>query len=304
MAAHNTLASAVSPIFLRLVLGATLLWAGLGKVLDSTTVTGEDAARLAVAGIDLVPAEPEQPEPEAPLPATDDNTGGESPGDARLDTDTPSITRASFSQLQTQPAETPELPPAEQPQSNDLAEAVEQAAQGAEEFVEEAIEEVLPTAADFAEDYQIRKLHGITLTLEKAANPAGVADDGQPLEPFWPDWGAGDPVSAILAWAVAATEILAGLALILGFLSRLSGLAACGVMLGAVWLTSIGPFFSAGTLNYGFLPPHDVFDVGAWQGLAWQLALLAMGVAVTFSGSGSLAIDRLLFQSKPRDNDD
>lgn len=68
------LAGLLSPVFLRVVLGVTFIWAGLGKLIPSVPVQGVDAALLSNAGLSLDPGRRRPPQPaedEAPAPQLD-----------------------------------------------------------------------------------------------------------------------------------------------------------------------------------------------------------------------------------------
>lgn len=56
MGSSNTGAVSIAPIFLRLALGFTFLWAGLGKVMSKEGVAGDDAAWLARQGVEVTPS--------------------------------------------------------------------------------------------------------------------------------------------------------------------------------------------------------------------------------------------------------
>lgn len=176
-----------------------------------------------------------------------------------------------------------------------------------------------------------RRLHGLALLTAQAAavpaaptpslptDPANPADATNPSDqanpadpssaaptpatptpagpsPIWPPELGQGPWPVRLAWAASITELLAGFFLLIGFMSRLSGLAIAGVMATALWLTHVGPAVQSGNAALGFLPSgRDWHDPAAWTAMGWQLALLAMGLSVLFSGSGMLAVDRVLF---------
>lgn len=102
-----------------------------------------------------------------------------------------------------------------------------------------------------------------------------------------------------LAYAAAITEIVAGLFLLVGLFVRVSAFSLAGVMLGAIWLTEIGPAIQAGTARLGILPGYGLWDVGAWKTILWQLSLLCSALALVFTGPGALALDNALFPGAP-----
>jgi uncharacterized membrane protein YphA (DoxX/SURF4 family) len=111
----------------------------------------------------------------------------------------------------------------------------------------------------------------------------------------------------VLAWLVAITEIVGGGMLLVGFMSRLWALGLVGVMIGAIWLTAIGPAMQAGTAYLGFLPDKGhIFDFDShgpvYMHEFWQLALLCMAAAILFAGPGAISVDGILFGGA-RDDD-
>lgn len=257
---RNALASLVAPVFLRLVLGVTFLWAGLGKVIESTEFTGADAALLAKWNVSSTPG----PTTPASKPDPDKSAAPASttPGPAAPVT-TPDPTKDGSSPATT-PATTPATGPATTP----------------------AITDAAPIRAV--------NLYHIALMIHRNANPAPKADGSVPLA-IVPAKAAEDRYPVILAWAATTTEIAAGVCVLIGFLTRLSALSLAGVMAVAIWLTQIGPAIASGTAKLGFLPVHDTFDVAAWQPLLWQFSLLGAALALLFAGAGMLSLDRLLF---------
>lgn len=151
---------------------------------------------------------------------------------------------------------------------------------------------------------RVGRVNGIAILLHRSANPASTtAPDGTVTTPMplWPAWAASGSLPVALAWTVAITELLAGLFLLIGFLTRFAGLAVAGVMAGAIWLTQVGPAVQSGKTLLGFLPVVEPWYEIGWMPLMWQTALLFMGLALVFSGGGALSIDRAV---SARDDDD
>ncbi|KAA0217408.1 MAG: DoxX family protein [Leptolyngbya sp. PLA3] len=151
----------------------------------------------------------------------------------------------------------------------------------------------------FPEGVQARRVLGLALMLDHAAHP-GFTDDGVEPRPIWPPDLAAGKRPVYLAYAVAITELVGGMALLLGLFTRLGVLGLVFVMLGAIWLDQIGPAVQSGNALFGFLPPHGAFDVDAqgkpvWMPLLWQLSLLGASSAVFFLGAGGLSLDRIVF---------
>ena len=256
-------ALAVPPIFLRLALAITFLWAGFGKVLATFDVEGEAAARLANMGLQLATGTGAAPAPEP------DPIDLEAP-----DGDAQTAAPRSFDPDTTEPA-----------------------------FVLTQGTTPLYTAADFPVPQPVRRLYGLSLLIESSAFPE-PGEDGTTPDSIWPAWGAEGPWPIVLAWAAALSELLAGLFLLFGFMTRFSGLTVAGVMVVAMWLTEIGPALQAGDTMLGFLPKREVFDTAAWRSLLWQFALFCSGMAVVFSGAGGLALDRVGRRKRHDEYDD
>ena len=70
-------------------------------------------------------------------------------------------------------------------------------------------------------------------------------------------------------------------------------------MLGAIWLTTIGPAIQSGNAALGFLPNNDTFDIAAWTPVFFQFTVLMSALALLFVGPGMLSFDRLLLGGKP-----
>jgi uncharacterized membrane protein YphA (DoxX/SURF4 family) len=82
---RQSLAMTFAPLLLRLTLGLTFLWAGLGKFNAYDAITGEDAARLANVGALDLPRNPAKPEgaPEADGPSKLMYTAADFPQEVR-----------------------------------------------------------------------------------------------------------------------------------------------------------------------------------------------------------------------------
>lgn len=144
------------------------------------------------------------------------------------------------------------------------------------------------TAEDFPEPVQCRGVWMIALGVHKAAHP--VAPAGR----LWPVWMGEGLWPKVLAMGVLIAEFWGGALVLIGLFTRLGATAIAGTMLGAMWLTQIGPAVQSGHALLGFLPAKDWLDMMSCQTLLWQAALLAMGGALMLLGSGALAIDRAI----------
>lgn len=87
---------------------------------------------------------------------------------------------------------------------------------------------------------------------------------------------AGIPMPSLMAPFIALVELLGGLALVAGFLSRPAALGIAFNMLGAMFLVHLPGGF--------FLP----------SGIEYTLALLAASVAIILMGPGAFSLDALL----------
>ncbi len=97
-------------------------------------------------------------------------------------------------------------------------------------------------------------------------------------------WGGffaalGLPAPVILAWTVTAIELVGGICLVFGFLTRIAAMLFAGVMVGAIALVSAELGLRSGPQG----PGADL-----------NLALLAGAVAVVLLGPGRFALDARL----------
>lgn len=275
----------IAPIFLRLALGATFLWAGFGKLLETMPVKGERAAILANLGA-------------IPLPAT-----ATSPGTPVLPPPPPQV-------IPVEPTENGD-PSTDQPTEPDEAVVTEPGSGTSKPVVvkpnpatDQSVANPAPTvrvatAADFPDEIRVRRVFGLALLIHGATNP-GTTESGTTKVALWPaKLGTGHwPV--VFAWAAAITEIVAGLFVLVGLLTRMSALSLAFCMVVAIWLTEVGPALQSGDTFLGFLPNYKAFGSDAagnplFARLFWQFSLLCIGLALTFSGPGWLSFDRALF---------
>jgi uncharacterized membrane protein YphA (DoxX/SURF4 family) len=149
------------------------------------------------------------------------------------------------------------------------------------------------TAKEFPEPMMVPRVHGVTLTLVKAATPYG-ADGKNPIA-LVPSFAAKGSWPVGLAYAAAVVETLGGAFLLVGLFTRLSSLGLAFTIGSAAWLTVIGPAIQNGNTIYGVIPAYPRFDVGAWQTPLWQLSLLTGALALFCAGPGALSLDRLIF---------
>jgi uncharacterized membrane protein YphA (DoxX/SURF4 family) len=261
--ARTRLALNTAPLVLRIMLGVVMLWAGLAKILDTAEVSGDRAATLANMGLFAPPPKP---------PAAPANSG--QPAGTHQMAPTPAA-----------PAPTPGH----------------------------------YTGADFPDPVKVQRLYLLALSLYDAANPKAAeapaaaappaAPTGAPTPPPapapaaapMPTWHpalANGPWPIYFAWGVATIEAAGGACLILGFLTRFWALGITIVMLGAIWLTHIGPAIQSGHTRWGFLPDFAPFDTNAWHPLLYHFLLMMSALALTLAGPGRASLDRALFGPK------
>ncbi len=276
---------AIAPIFLRFALGVTFLWAGFGKVLETFPVKGEAAATLANLGV-LEPASPA----ESAKPAAPSETKPAVKPESKPET-----------KPETKPESKPETKPA--PASEPKKEALPKG--GIPPLMQTTTTPIEPStarvyvASDFPNEVRVRNVHGISLLLVSSANPPAGADGAKPM-PLVPAFAASGRWPVYLAWTATMSELLGGLFVAVGLLTRLSSFFLFCTMVTAIWLSQIGPAIQSGNSLLGFLPNHPAYATDAagnavFAILMWQLMLACASLALVFSGPGALSFDRALF---------
>lgn len=282
MSVRHSSAVLIAPLFLRLALAVTFLWAGFGKLLGPFEVSAPDAAILANLGVLTPPSAPTPPPTPTPPPSA-----LAAPSAAILPTSyrptqdtTPPPTPAPTTPAPSTPAATTPTP--------DTTPSPATAATTPR----------LYTAADFPEKTSTSRVHSITLRVYKAAFPPANAEGLTP-KPIWPNVLATGNRPVVLAWAAAITECLAGILILVGLMTRLAAFSVLGVMLTAMWLTVLGPAWQSGNAVLGVLPNQNPWDVNAWSVPLWQFALFCTSTALVFAGAGAFSFDSLLSRPKP-----
>lgn len=267
MSASEPLAVTVAPLFIRLALAVTFIWAGSIKVFYSMAVPPAQAAALAQMGLSLPtaragtapaaatpgPAAPAPAAPSTPLPVPRNQSGSKNGASA----------------------------PATEPRGATFAAA--QTSAGVPGGV-------AATAAEPVGPVEVRRVYAIALMVQSAANPP--VKDGHAAMPMWPAKAATGSWPLVFAWAAAATELVGGVMVLVGLFTRLWCLGLAFTMLVALWLTQIGPVVQAGSGVLGFLPAYPVTDAQAWMPVLWPFSLLMLALAGVFAGSGALSVDR------------
>ncbi|MEO1009373.1 MAG: DoxX family membrane protein [Planctomycetota bacterium] len=329
----------MTPLLLRLALALTFIWAGVTKVFGTMDVTDQNRGALVAAGVlssaaAATPAEPahEDPAPDGSPPA-DTTRADPQPEPTPEPTPEPEPTPPTELEPDPQPdpadppiiepAPLPEDPPADpvpaEPAPVDPDPATPQSppstprpSSNPPDTAADApgVRAVLVSQPAAASD--VRALHGLSLAIHAAANPAPTeAEAGAAAEPAMPLLPAGlgaPPWPVRLAWAAALAELVGGILLLGGFATRLSALAIAGVMAMAAWMTQIGPAIQAGDAVLGFLPGgegYDPWDLRTYSTFLWQIALLAASLGLVFSGGGGLSLDAWMFgrSGSPGDDD-
>ena len=295
---RDRFALTLPPLLIRLVLAFTFIWAGAGK-LRMTEVSGETAALLANLGVKNVvnlatptPTTPTHPTDQSPAnpdnPAANPDSSGN--GAAVPPADNNESEKGS-------PAENPSLSAAdqfgnwhiqlvqnEQPasQGDDDAEQDTPPAQSQNES-QEAGNEATPAAVKY--------------TAEQFTKPIPVRRLYTGVVPLLHANGWQRPVQ--LAWLATLSELIGGLLLIPGILSRLAALSLVGVMAGAMWLTTIQPSMNNPDAFLHVWPDlNAAYGTREWISLItafWQLALGVMALAIFLGGPGRISIDSIFF---------
>jgi uncharacterized membrane protein YphA (DoxX/SURF4 family) len=263
-----------APVLIRLALGVTFLWAGLAKVLGTMSVGPESAAALANMGatVPKSPAAPGAPITNTPAPSP----SASPPPDAVPPATTPG------------PGQDP-MPADKFSTPGDPARPGGSALSG-------------PTPLDYAAQTPVKQVYGLALAIHGAANPPARADGSVPMA-TWPRTLGSGAWPVRLAYAVVIVELVGGAMVLMGLLTRAWAAALAGVMLGAIWLTQMGPAIQSGNTALGLFPAHAAWDMQAWMPLLWNFALLMMALALVVGGAGRLAIDNALFgHSSPLDD--
>lgn len=304
---RDKLALAFSPVFLRLALGVTFLWAGAGKFLSEKRYTPDECATLASMGVSI-PRTTSAPQ------------GVTNPGASQ-----PQPTGAPG----TNPALAPTIPIPDPPRSTQPKNRQSKPGKG-----EAPIRDVASASVLVGEEATQRTLiayqpEQATPTLPAAAaatttarqpsqpnkpKPAGTqpsstqAPSTQPPSTttssapndypngavlrrlydlaltmkrastpgsvkgstgtYWPSWLSAGSWPVVLAWAAGLTELVAGAFVLLGIFTRFSAFALVCVMLCAMWLTELGPAIQAGKTFFYLVPSRDEGELFAV--VVWQ----------------------------------
>lgn len=269
MTFRQSLACNMTPLLLRVVLAVTFLWAGLGKLVEHDVTVTQDNAQVLVNLGSITAAEAR----EKGFTVTD--APAESPN-----TDEPA-------------ADNPDQPDAPAEGKDDFFRPSGMAPDATNDFAGAgAITLVAQSDAD-AGPWKLRRVEGLAMFIYAATMPVEEWNGKRLLPAELGKKG----LPRYMAWAVMLTELAAGGFILIGFLTRIWGLALAVVMGTALYMTAIGPAILSGNNHLGFLPNFEPFDNSAWSQPLWQFALLIIGLAIMFAGAGAASIDRMLFGS-------
>jgi uncharacterized membrane protein YphA (DoxX/SURF4 family) len=150
------------------------------------------------------------------------------------------------------------------------------------------------TSAQFPQGATVRRVYELSALLVRSSHPAhGLGS--KPQMGLLPRALGLDPWPRYIAWVAALTELLAGIAVLVGWFTRSGAVVLGGVMLTAMWLTQIGPAVQTGQAALGFIPAVGAWwDPKAYAALLWQVSLLAGCLALAFAGSGAWSLGRFL----------
>lgn len=312
MRTRDRMALNIAPLCLRLPLALIFLWAGLSKIITEIDVTPDQAIVLQAHGVTVPNAPPlptESTNTDAPPdPSTEPQPASEDADDARPE-NTPTPPADPTSETPAAPLPDPEADPepgsvpVDTPAENAPADSaptpgappsLTTANNAPRIILVQNTDESQPTAL------KARSVYQLVLLMDQRANPPSLPD-GSANTPTWPQALAKAPWPKTLAWCVALTEVFAGFFLLIGLVTRLSALALSGVMLGAIWLTTISTAIQSGDTFLGFLP-NEPFLSFFWKDPFWQLLCLMSCLALFFAGPGTLALDRAIFAPSSADD--
>ncbi len=276
------------PFLSRVVLAAAFIPAGWDKIMaDPIVYTGADAVLLRQMGVGDTPsALTQQPVYQdsssssplrdrvrpRPAPAPPPVVKVQSPKDEEPEPDEeiePDQEPAADEEEIAPPEEEPVEETAPEPEPEPLPEPEPEPAP---EVKPEPAKPEVPTVPPV----QARRLYRVALTLAR--------DCPVPLD-LHPEW---------MAWAAAGTELVGGVLILIGLLSRVWGAGLAITMAFAFYLTSLSDVTNLGPLN---LPP-DVFNRAFTQ-----IGLFTLALGITMTGGGRLSLDRVFFGAGYEDDE-
>lgn len=310
--------SAIGPLLLRLVVGVTFVWAGLGKLLPRVEFDAAEVAALRSMGMrlpgDRPPTGPGSSGGVRPGPGAATGAGSASPPPAGTEAPVPRMQPPSVPLPVPSDAPAPgrgsalPAPAPASPEPMVAARVQRQANPSPARPAPQPAARPLPAGPDPlgqpTSGAVLRNVYKLALLLYSRSEitPALPTDDIRHPVKLWPVWLGSGGGGVVAAWTVALLELAAGAALAWGLFTRAAAGALLAVIAGAVWLTQIGPAIWSGSTWLGVIPAHaSWWDFRAYATLLWQLALGAMLLSLLFSGAGPLSLDRAVFQGSGRD---
>jgi uncharacterized membrane protein YphA (DoxX/SURF4 family) len=277
------------PLLSRVVLAAAFIPAGWDKIMaEPVTYTGADAALLRQMGVEDAPAVlTQQPvyqdgagpgrfrdrvRPRPAPPPSDAAADEDAEQDEAIESGEEDILdeeEIATEEMEPEPEAAPEPAPEPEPEPEVAPEP---------EPEPEPLVEPVPVAPDEPQEppLQARRLYGVALALARGGP--------WPMH-LHPEW---------MAWAAAGTELVGGVLILVGLLSRVWGAGLAITMGFAFYLTSFADVSALGPLN---LPP-DVFNRAFTQ-----IALFTMALGVTMTGGGRLSLDGMFFPGSYEDDE-
>ena len=209
MSARQGSGSSIAPIFLRLCLGITFVWAGLSKVMMDMPVQGDDAAVLANMGVISPAGKPTSMGQPDQMPTLMALAGPQ---------DKPKEPAPKEPAAKEPPATPPANPPAAAPATNPPH----------------------YTAADFPEPIKVKPLYMVAVGVSNAT-VVPLDDKGAPkVMRLLPAAVGQKPWPIVLAWCATITELVGGAMVLVGLFTRFWSLGIAFVMGVAMWLTQLG----------------------------------------------------------------
>jgi len=150
---------------------------------------------------------------------------------------------------------------------------------------------------------RVRKLYGVSLRVYRSAYPDPLEGGGKVRATWPPDLATGG-WPRYLGWASALVEALGGFCLLIGLATRLWAIGLAFVMIGAMWLSQLGPAVQSGETVLGIIPAYTLSEPAEWRILWLQFALLMSSASLLFLGPGRLSLDALLLGHGGDDEDE
>jgi len=153
-------------------------------------------------------------------------------------------------------------------------------------------------------------LHALTLILYACANPkaggeyvgpnrhgtshitAAIDETGATRRILPRVLGIGS-VPVVLAWSASLIQLVGGACVLLGVFTRPACVAIAVVIIGATWMTQIGPYAVGGAPGgwLGFMPPiEDGLHPHGWKTVLWQWGLITNAAAIYLIGGGRFGV--------------